>query len=65
MATPLEDFRSAAAAMEQALADALSMAVSVAGTGSTDGLEAIEKLLKLIIKKEIVLELLLEEFHNS
>lgn len=54
--TPRELFEQAAADMEMALANALSAAVEF---GS---IEDIERILKLVIKKEIVLELLLEEF---
>ncbi|MED1472276.1 hypothetical protein [Bacillus salipaludis] len=61
MASPQNDFRTAAAAMEQALADALDAAVKVQNPDT----DFIERLLKLIIKKEIVLELLLEEFNNA
>ncbi|MDQ6598595.1 hypothetical protein E2K98_14115 [Bacillus salipaludis] len=61
MASPQDDFRTAAAAMEQALADALNAAVKVQNPDTG----FIERLLKLIIKKEIVLELLLEEFNNA
>jgi hypothetical protein len=55
--TPQEQFQAAAAAIESALAAALVRANS--GT-----IEDIKDILKLIIKKEIVLELLLEEFNE-
>ncbi|AIF45488.1 hypothetical protein [Virgibacillus sp. SK37] len=54
---PQNDFLRAVASMEQALADVLSRS-SAANASSAD----LHRLLKLIIKKEIVLEFLLEEF---
>ena len=54
--TPQELFKQAASDMEQALADALQNVV----TNSTNP-EEIAQILKLVIQKEIVLELLLEE----
>ncbi|MED1305174.1 hypothetical protein BK704_11390 [[Bacillus thuringiensis] serovar konkukian] len=52
------DFKQAVANMEQALADALKAAVT---NGNT---QTIERILKLVIKKEIILELLVEEFSS-
>ena len=59
MTTPLT-FPQAAANMEQALADTLQ-AVRI----STSNVDDIARILKLIIKKEIVLEFLLEEFPSA
>lgn len=56
--TPQENFLQAVANMEQALANALNAVSS--DTGSTP--EQLQRILKLIIKKEIILEFLLEEF---
>ncbi|MGG5737433.1 hypothetical protein [Bacillus cereus group sp. IBL03679] len=56
--TSNHDFKQAVANMEQALADALKAAVA---SGNT---KTIEKILKLVIKKEIILELLVEEFSS-
>lgn len=53
---PQDDFLRAVANMEQALANALN---AISGTATP---RQVERILKLIIKKEIVLEFLLEEF---
>lgn len=58
--TPQEEFLQAVANMENALANTLSTAVTLnTSTGS------LERLLKLIIKKEIVLEFLLEDVFTA
>lgn len=56
--TPQEMFLEAVANMEQALANALN---SVSGNEGVTP-EELERILRLIIKKEIVLEFLLDEF---
>lgn len=56
--TPQEMFLEAVANMEQALANALN---SVSGSEAVTPAE-LERILRLIIKKEIVLEFLLDEF---
>ncbi|WP_313803710.1 hypothetical protein [Cytobacillus sp.] len=56
--TPQEMFLEAVANMEQALANALN---SVSGNEAVTP-EELERILRLIIKKEIVLEFLLDEF---
>ncbi|MFC4023631.1 hypothetical protein ACFOUV_07320 [Oceanobacillus longus] len=55
---PQDNFLHAVANMEQALANALDSVSSSASTTPDD----FSRILKLIIKKEIVLEFLLEEF---
>lgn len=57
--TPQELFALAVADMEQALAEALGAANTAGDT------VAIENILRLIIKKEIVLELLMDEFPQA
>ncbi|MED3552061.1 hypothetical protein [Cytobacillus praedii] len=56
--TPQEMFLEAVANMEQALANALNSVTGIEGVSP----EEIERILRLIIKKEIVLEFLLDEF---
>ncbi|WP_419394338.1 hypothetical protein [Cytobacillus praedii] len=56
--TPQEMFLEAVANMEQALANALNSVTGIEGVTP----EEIERILRLIIKKEIVLEFLLDEF---
>ncbi|MEI3606229.1 hypothetical protein SPD48_11040 [Pseudogracilibacillus sp. SE30717A] len=58
--TPKEQFQLAAANMENALADVLK---SITSDNFHDKAQ-LERILKLIIKKEIVLQFLLEEFHR-
>ncbi|MES1053195.1 hypothetical protein FOA24_29710 [Bacillus thuringiensis] len=56
--TSKHNFKHAVASMEQALADALKAAVA------SGNIQSIERILKLVIKKEIILELLVEEFSS-